>query len=197
MVPSRVLVENPDRQPDAAPPDHVATSLKSAAAATRLLGVIEIALFCILAGLVWRASSWTPAQLQEFFGAERITYDHAVTLQSLVVPAAASLVALGVLPGVAYVLASVRIARGSYGGITLAMILAMMQFIVLGSLLLRQAGAAFAAGDPPSLSANVLALGTPMAGLLFVLRLLVLGRMAMQARGVARFITEARREINS
>ena len=185
----------PSLQPDPTSHAHDDATLRSAAAATRVLGIVAIALFGILAGLVWRASTWSPAQLQDFLGVERVTYHQAVTLQSLLAPAAASIAALGVLPGVAYVLASVRIARGSSTGLTLAMILAMMQVIVLGALLLRQAGAAFAAGDPPALTLNVLALGTPMAGLLFVLRLLVQGRMAMQARGIAQFIAAARREI--
>ncbi len=161
-----------------------------------MLGVIEMAVFGVLAGLVARSSTWSAAEIQDFLGVERITYDNAVTLQTLLLPAAASIATLGVLPGIAYVLASFKITRGSSVAITLAMILAMMQLFVLGALLLRQAGAAFAAGDPPALTINVLVLGTPMVGLLYVLRLLIGCRIAMQARNVAQVIAAARRELN-
>ncbi len=189
--------------PDVAPatdvaPGHAdaAAIFRAAAGAMRMVGVAEVAIFGLLTVLVFRAAGWAAEQLQEFLGPQRITYENAISLKELLYPAAGMIAALGVLPGIAYFAASFRIARGGSTAMAIGLVLAMMQIIVLGALLVRQVGAAFKAGDPPALTVNVLVLGTPMVALMVVVRLLVRCRVALQVKAVARFLTATRRELN-
>lgn len=136
------------------------------------VGAVEVLLF---GGLTW-ACLWAGGRgvgdLYDRVGGERISFEQVAAVHGSLSAAAVMLLALGVAPGVAYLVASLGIHRGRPAGRFVAMMLLATQVLVLSGLLLFQAVGSIAAGSPPALTLNVLALGTPIAALLFTLRCL-------------------------
>jgi len=102
----------------------------------------------------------------------QVSFEQVVAVHSSLGGATVMLLALGVAPGVAYLVAAVGISRGRPAARFVAMTLLATQVLVLSGLLLFQSVNAITAASPPALTLNVLALGTPIAALLFALRCL-------------------------
>lgn len=83
------------------------------------------------------------------------------------------MVALGVLPGVAYLIAGFGVRAGRSGATNIALYVAITQVIIFGLLALNGVVGAVQAGDPKALTMVVLPFGTLLALLGFTIRDLI------------------------
>lgn len=144
------------------------------------LGVLEIVLFGLTTAAVLRAAGMTVAELQSITGAN-LTLDQLRSVHPHLKTFAIVLAMSGLVPGSIFVLCSLAIQRGFTPPIYIALILVATQLFALGGILIRQLLTAFGQGDPPAMTMNVVALGTPMAFLVFVIRCLFQIRSAAKS----------------
>ncbi len=83
------------------------------------------------------------------------------------------MVALGVLPGIVYLIAGFGVRAGRSGATNLALYLVITQVIIFGLLMLNGVIGALLAGDPASLTMVILPLGTLLAIMGFTIRWLI------------------------
>lgn len=135
------------------------------------LGVLEIVIFGLTTFAVLRAAPMSVAELQNLTGAN-LSLDQLRAVQPHLRSFALFLALSGLLPGVIILLCAIAVGRGRNVPAFVALLLIATQLFALGGILIRQMLAAFAQGDPPAMTLNVLAFGTPMAFLIFVIRCL-------------------------
>jgi uncharacterized membrane protein len=145
---------------------------RRAFAAVCLLGGLEALLFGFAAMAVWQASRAPVHELQQRMADGPLTNEQLASIHPQLPSFAIVLVAIGVLPGVAYLVCGLAIRQGRAAAATIATVLALTQLFVLAMVFVQRFLAALAMGDPPTVTINVLAIGTPMALLAYVIRCL-------------------------
>ncbi len=128
-------------------------------------------MFGLVTFALTKASRMSMTDLQQITGAN-LSLEQLEAVYPHLRMFALALALTGVVPGAVFVLCSVGLRRGISAARALAMVLAATQLFVAGAVLLRQVLVGIGNGDPPAITANVLALGTPMALLVFVIRCL-------------------------
>ncbi len=136
------------------------------------LGTLEIVLFGLVTFAVTKAAAMSIDDLLVITGSN-LTLDQLEAVHPHLRQFAIVLALSGIVPGAVFLICSAGLKRGLMLPAFVALILAATQLFALGGILLRQLLVAIAQGDPPAMTMNVLVLGTPMALLVFVIRVLL------------------------
>jgi hypothetical protein len=157
------------------PPDATA---RRAAAMVWILGLLEVVLCscCVVSCLFLAGLNEESIQT---LGKQYQSPEMVKQAQSLAFPMAILTVMLGLLPGVGYVVLGFGVRQRKMPAVNTCLLLAMTQGIVLGVLLLLQVVEAVRTLSPMLMTTTALTHGTPMALIVYVIRLL----MSLRAGG--------------
>ena len=155
--------------PAAATPLPAIDHRSRAARLLQFVGVLEIILFGLATFAVLQAAGQSPADLVHITGAN-LSLEQLQKVHPHLKTFAMILALSGLVPGALLLICSIGVRRGMQSAAILAIILAGMQLFALGGILIRQVMVAITQGEPAAMTMNVLALGTPMALLVFLIR---------------------------
>jgi len=144
-----------------------------AARVLQFVGILEIILFGLATYAVLRAASMPVEEPGANLTVEQLQIVHP-QLKTF----AAILALSGLVPGAILLLCASGVKQGKAVAAVLAILIAGTQLFALGGILIRQLIVAIVDGQPSSMTANVLAIGTPMALLIFVIATLFRLRLA-------------------
>lgn len=153
------------------PPCAVIAHRPRAARLLQFVGVLEIIFFGLATVAVLRAAGTSPAELVHITGAN-LSLEQLQTVHPHLKTFAMILALSGLVPGSLLLICSIGVRRGMSIAAVVAIVLAGTQLFALGGILIRQVMVAITQGEPAAMTMNVLALGTPMALLVFVIRTL-------------------------
>lgn len=148
-----------------------------AARVLQFVGILEIILFGLATYAVLRAASMPVEELHQITGAN-LTVEQLQIVHPQLKTFAAILALSGLVPGAILLLCASGVKQGKAVAALLAILIAGTQLFALGGILIRQLIVAIVDGEPSSMTANVLAIGTPMALLIFVIATLFRLRLA-------------------
>lgn len=144
---------------------------RRAAVMVWVLSAVCLIVFGCLGTSAFVFSRVPPEELQKLFADNG--QEIAVPDPKLLSVMALMMVALGVLPGIVYLVAGFGVRAGRAGATNLALYLVITQVIIFGLLTLNGVIGALLAGDPASLTMVILPLGTLLAIMGFTLRRLI------------------------
>ncbi len=142
-----------------------------AARLLQFVGVLEIILFGLATFAVLRAAGTSPAELVRITGAN-LSLEQLQAVHPHLKTFAMILALSGLAPGAMLLICSMGVRRGLGVAAVVAIVLAGTQLFALGGVLIRQVMVAITQGEPAAMTMNILALGTPMTLLVFVIRTL-------------------------
>lgn len=156
-------------------PDHGSPNLRHRAAViTWIIGSVQSVLFGSCSALTTWAARLRPDELQGITNPEQL--EQFSKFHPMLGHVAITLFVLGVVPGIVYLMLGFAVRTGSTIATGTALVLAITQSIVLGTIFIHNVLTAVLAHDPVMLTVNALTLGSLLALLGFGIRSLWLAR---------------------
>lgn len=134
------------------------------------VGLIEIIFATVMAAFLFWAANQSLDDLYRSYFHESLAYRDWLLIHPKLTGFAIAVILLGVLPGVVYLVAGYSLKHSVAKAAMFVATLAILQSFVLTGLLVMRLGHAFGKADPAAMSMSVLAIGTPIAVLLYTAR---------------------------